>query len=152
MDCSLPGPLFMGFSRQEYWSTGVGCHCLLWRFWPRLLYFECYIMIVTYNAFHWVPYCSYSKVSFYRWLRGKERIRELISFDQLVYCVSGTGEGNGNPLQYSCLENPMDRGAWWATIHGVAKSPTTERLLCSVYLCISGSNQPWVIYLKIITM
>ena len=32
------------------------------------------------------------------------------------------GEGNGNPLQYSCLENPMDRGAWWATIHGVAKS------------------------------
>ena len=32
------------------------------------------------------------------------------------------GEGNGNPLQYSCLENPMDRGAWWATVHGVAKS------------------------------
>ena len=34
------------------------------------------------------------------------------------------GEGNGNSLQYSCLENPMDRGAWWATIHGVAKSWT----------------------------
>jgi len=32
------------------------------------------------------------------------------------------GEGNGNPLQYSCLENSMDRGAWWATVHGVAKS------------------------------
>ena len=32
------------------------------------------------------------------------------------------GGGNGNPLQYSCLENPMDRGAWWATVHGVAKS------------------------------
>ena len=32
------------------------------------------------------------------------------------------GEGNGNPLQYSCLENPMDRGAWQARVHGVAKS------------------------------
>ena len=31
------------------------------------------------------------------------------------------GEGNGNPLQYSCLENPIDRGAWRATVHGVAK-------------------------------
>ena len=35
-----------------------------------------------------------------------------------------TGEGNGNPLKYSCLENPMDGGAWWATVHGVAKSQT----------------------------
>ena len=37
---------------------------------------------------------------------------------------SSPGEGNGNPFQYSCLENPIDRGAWWATIHGVAKSQT----------------------------
>ena len=34
------------------------------------------------------------------------------------------GEGNGNPLQYSCLENPTDGGAWWATVHRVAKSRT----------------------------
>jgi len=34
------------------------------------------------------------------------------------------GEGNGNPLQYFCLENPMDRGAWWAAVHGVARSRT----------------------------
>ena len=34
------------------------------------------------------------------------------------------GEGNGNPLQYSCLENPMDKGTWWATVHGVTKSWT----------------------------
>ena len=33
-----------------------------------------------------------------------------------------SGEGHGNPLQYSCLENSMDRRAWWATVHGVAKS------------------------------
>ena len=38
-------------------------------------------------------------------------------------CTSITdGEGNGTPLQYSCLENPMDRGAWWAVVHGVANS------------------------------
>ena len=34
--------------------------------------------------------------------------------------------GHGNPLQYSCLENPMDRGTWWATVHRVAESNTTE--------------------------
>ena len=35
-----------------------------------------------------------------------------------------SGEGNGNPLQYFCLQNPMDGGAWWATVHGVTKSQT----------------------------
>ena len=34
------------------------------------------------------------------------------------------GGGNGNPLQYSCLENPLERGAWWATVHGVTKNWT----------------------------
>ena len=38
------------------------------------------------------------------------------------------GVGNGNPLQYSCLENPMDREAWWATVHGTAKSGTRQLL------------------------
>ena len=37
-------------------------------------------------------------------------------------CIQG--EGNGTPLQYSCLENPMDGGAWWAAVHGVARSQT----------------------------
>ena len=39
------------------------------------------------------------------------------------------GEGHGDPLQYSCLKNPMDRGAWWATVHGVTKSQTRLKRL-----------------------
>ena len=41
-----------------------------------------------------------------------------------VKTVLLSGEGNGTPFQYSCLENPVDRGAWWAAVHGVAKSQT----------------------------
>ena len=44
------------------------------------------------------------------------------------------GERNGNPLQYSCLENPMDRGAWWATVHGVAKSQTRLNNLANIHV------------------
>ena len=55
---------------------------------------------------------------------GKEsacNVRELSSISVLERSPGG---GNGNPLQYSCLENPMDRGAWRAIVHGVAQSPT----------------------------
>ena len=49
--------------------------------------------------------------------------------DSIPESERAPGEGNGNPLQYSFLENPMDRGAWWSTVHGVAKeSDTTEQL------------------------
>ena len=45
-------------------------------------------------------------------------------FSFLYYFVIDSGEGNGNPLQYPRLENLMDRGDWWAVVHGVAKSRT----------------------------
>ena len=48
------------------------------------------------------------------------------------------GEGNDNPLQYSCLANPMDRGAWWAIVHGVAESRT--RLSDFTFMALI---QPW---------
>ena len=50
-----------------------------------------------------------------------------------------TGEGNSNPLQYSCLENPVDRGAWWAAVHRVAQSWTRLKRL-SMHACIGGEN------------
>ena len=53
-----------------------------------------------------------------------QRAFEKLSMYDLININLRLGEGNGTPLQYSCLENPMDRGAWWAAGHGVAKSWT----------------------------
>jgi len=52
------------------------------------------------------------------------------------------GEGNGNPLQYSCLENPMDRGAWCVTVHGVAKSRTRLSEHIKKQRCYFASKGP----------
>ena len=51
-------------------------------------------------------------------------IHLIINGDNCTYITGLGGEGNGTPLQYSCLENPVDGGAWWAAVHGVAKSQT----------------------------
>ena len=53
------------------------------------------------------------------------------------------GEGNGNPLQCSCLENPRDGGAWWAAVYGVAQSQTQLTRL-------SSSNGPWLDFTQVI--
>ena len=57
-------------------------------------------------------------------------IQEISSLFQVKF-RENIGEGKGNPLQYSCLENSMVRGAWWATVHGVAKSRTRLKRLSS---------------------
>ena len=54
-------------------------------------------------------------------LPTKVHLVKAMIFPVVMY---GYGEGNGNLLQYSCLQNPVDRGAWWATVCGVSKSPT----------------------------
>ena len=50
------------------------------------------------------------------------------------------GEGNGTPLQYSCLENPMDGGAWWAAVHGVAKSQTRLSYFTFTFHSLTGEG------------
>ena len=77
-------------------NTGVGCHALLQGIFPT-----------------------------------KGLNSHLLHCRQILYCwatrealIIYLGEGNGNLLQYSCLEDPMDRGAWWAAVHGVSKSRT----------------------------
>ena len=56
------------------------------------------------------------------------------------------GEGNGNPLQRSCLENPRDGGAWWAAVYRVAQSPTRlKRLLSSRFSRVQLFSTPWTV-------
>ena len=58
----------------------------------------------------------------------KGNAKERSNYHTIALIIPGSGrspgEGNGNPLQYSCLENPLDTGAWWATVHGVANRLT----------------------------
>ena len=57
------------------------------------------------------------------------------------------GEGNGTPLQHSCLENPMDGGAWWAAVHGIAKSRTRLRDFTFTFLHWRRKWQPTPVFL-----
>ena len=69
------------------------------------------------------------------WLSGKESACSEGDQGLIPGLGRSPGEGNGNLLQYSCLENPMDRGARWATLHRVAKElDTTERLTLSLLM------------------
>ena len=62
------------------------------------------------------------------WGHQESDTTERLPFHFSLSCI---GEGNGNPLQCSCLENPRDRGAWWAAVHGVAQSRTRLKQLSS---------------------
>ena len=68
------------------------------------------------------------------WMKESGRLQSMVSlgvghdWTTSLLCL---GEGNGNPLQCSCLENPRDEGAWWAAIYGVAQSQTRLKLLSS---------------------
>ena len=58
------------------------------------------------------------------WLSGKESTFQVGDSSLIPGLGRSPGEGNGNPLQYPCLKNPMNRGVWWSTIYGVTKSQT----------------------------
>ena len=61
------------------------------------------------------------------WFNDKESASNAGDLGSIPGLERSPGEGNGNPFQYSCLENSLDRGAWWTTFHGVAKSRTQLR-------------------------
>ena len=64
-------------------------------------------------------------------LQSMGSLRDTTERLHFHFSLSCIGEGNGNPLQCSCLQNPRDRGAWWAAIYGVAQSPTRLKWLSS---------------------
>ena len=63
------------------------------------------------------------------WLNDKESACNAGDLGSIPGLERSPGEENGNPLQYSCLGNPVDRGAWWASVYGVAKSQTRLHML-----------------------
>ena len=70
------------------------------------------------------------------WLSSKESTCQAGDMGSIPGSGRFPGEGNGNPLQYSCLRNPMDRRAWWATVHWVAKELDTTERLCNKLLIL----------------
>ena len=77
---------------------------------------------------------------------GKESTCGLRPTDSISGLGGSTGEGNGNPLQYSCLENPTDRGAWWATVRGVLKSRTwLKQLSTHAHSWGTGPGRSWAV-------
>ena len=101
--------LHLGGGRAHcLWITGF--IWVTWNDWP-----------LNFDLFFKAIYCCFSSVS-------KESSCNAGDLGSIPGSGRSSGEGNGAPLQYSCLENPMDRGAWWATVHGVAESVMTERL------------------------
>ena len=75
--------------------------------------------------------------------------RDISDIDSIHGTERSPGEGNGNPLQCSCLENPMDRGTWWATVHGVTKSGTRLKQLSTHTLKAVNLPQCATLLLKI---
>ena len=82
-------------------------------------------------------------------LAGKESACNTEDLGSIPGLGRSPGEENGNPLQYSYLENPMDRRAWWAAVHGVAKSRTRLKRLSSrvpnriIQLITKAQSAPW---------
>ena len=87
------------------------------------------------SELYWAVYCTSLELMHVCWEIGASQVALVVPICQCrrhrfsPWVGKITGVGNGNPLQYSCLENSVDRGAWWATAHGVAKSQTRLRWL-----------------------
>ena len=108
------------FQKQDFLKTGkLGFKLYLSAF-MILLYFFYYVVLSLLFLMYKLQ-SSNEEIGLSRWFSGKESACPAADMGPITVLGRSPGEGNGNPLQYSCLGNPMDRGAWWATVHGVTK-------------------------------
>ena len=130
MDCSPLAALSMEFSKQEYWNRLLFPSPGDLPQWSNsgLLHCRQILYPLSYQGSLWLhlTQLNNSEDSQVMWIvmnppANAENVRDL---DWMPGWRRSPGRGHGNALQYSCLENPLDRGAWWATVHGVAKSQT----------------------------
>ena len=119
---------------SKFFSTDIGLPWKDYRFMHILLVWK-YLIESRRRQWHPTPVLLPGKSHGWRslvgcspWGRSESDTTEWLHFHFSLSCI---GEGNGKPLQCSCLENPRDRGAWWAAISGVAQSRTRVKWLSS---------------------
>ena len=130
MDCSPPGSSVPGISQAtalEWVATSFSRGSSWPRDWTCSSYASCIGRQILYHWATWKPDSAEKDTKAQNNLKSLHAALfpfrlPIYSFNQDV--VTLPGEGNGNPLQYSCLEDPVDREAWWATVHGVTNSRT----------------------------
>ena len=115
-----------------------------------LNFFRCFYCIYWRRQWHPTPVLLPGKshgrrslVGCSPWGREESDTTEQLHFHFSLSCI---GEGNGNPLQCSCLENPRDRGAWWATVYGVTQSRTRLKRLSSSSSTVSIEMIVWFLF------
>ena len=137
-----------GFLQIDIDKVGISWVCL--HTWAN---FDLYIPSLSQGRRQWHPtpvllpgksHGWRSLVGCSPWGSLESDMTERLHFDFSLSCI---GEGNGNPLQYSCLENSRDGGAWWAAIYGVTQSQTQLKRLSSSSSSSSSNSQVFLDFL-----
>ena len=147
--CQLLTQQHLTPSWPPFWNPAVpslSCVRVLWQTAPTTIWFLEFYISVRRRRWHPTPVLLPGKshgrrslVGCSPWGRWGSDTTERLHFPFSLSCI---GEGDGNPLQCSCLDNPRDWGAWWAAIYGVVQSRTRLRRLSNKVMC---SCSQWII-------
>ena len=128
-------PAWVSLSILDLW---ILCFIKLGDFWPLIFQFFWSVLSFLLGLFNTVQYVIEGTSQVVLVVKMLPvNIGDIRDTGLIPGLGRSPGGGHGNPLQYSCLENPMDRGTWWATVHGVTKSGTHWSDLVCIHACIS---------------